>query len=149
MGAALFPRRCDDYAGAVGLVGCVEGLKLVTPTLSAYIVPISVADPGAAVRHPVRMAPAQWRVFFGPITALWFIVMGVAGIMHISDDFGILAAFNPWYAINFLLNEGIFGVVVLGAVFLTVTGAEALTPTSAILAGGRSSGPGSPWCFRR
>jgi len=64
--------------------------------------------------------------YFGPITALWFIVLAIVGISHISDDFGILAAFNPYYAVSFLMHEGFFGVIVLGAVFLTLTGAEAL-----------------------
>ena len=54
------------------------------------------------------------------------IVMGIGGINHISDDLGILASFNPYYAVLFMLNEGYVGLVVLGAVFLTVTGAEAL-----------------------
>jgi KUP system potassium uptake protein len=64
--------------------------------------------------------------FFGPIMALWFIVLSIAGINHITDDYGILAAFNPYYAVHFLFHAGYVGIVVLGAVFLTVTGAEAL-----------------------
>src|SRR5690606_32585857 len=50
----------------------------------------------------------------------------LGGIEHISDDLGIFSAFNPWYAVLFMVNEGYVGLVVLGAVFLTVTGAEAL-----------------------
>ena len=64
--------------------------------------------------------------FFGPITALWFIVMALGGILHISDDFEILSAFNPTHAITFMIDEGWLGIIVLGAVFLTVTCAEAL-----------------------
>jgi KUP system potassium uptake protein len=52
--------------------------------------------------------------------------MGAGGIAHLFDDLSILAAFNPWHAIQFMLREGFVGIVVLGAVFLTVTGAEAL-----------------------
>lgn len=63
---------------------------------------------------------------FGPITLLWFLAMGAAGIAHIGDDLGILAAVNPVYAVVFLWNGGLVGFIVLGAVFLTVTGAEAL-----------------------
>src|SRR3546814_5235913 len=64
--------------------------------------------------------------FFGPIIAAWFIVMGLGGLIHISDDLGILASFNPVHAVQFMMREGYVGIVVLGAVFLTVTGAEAL-----------------------
>ncbi|WP_414709273.1 potassium transporter Kup [Rhizobium sp.] len=124
LGAALFLGDAM-ITPALSVLSAVEGLKLVTPTLSDYIVPISVAILALLFAIQSHGTGAVAR-FFGPITALWFIVMGVAGIMHISDDFGILAALNPWYAVNFLMNEGFLGVVVLGAVFLTVTGAEAL-----------------------
>lgn len=124
LGAALFLGDAM-ITPALSVLSAVEGLKLVTPTLADYIVPISVAILALLFAIQSHGTGAVAR-FFGPITALWFIVMGVAGIMHISDDFGILAALNPWYAVNFLMNEGFLGVVVLGAVFLTVTGAEAL-----------------------
>jgi KUP system potassium uptake protein len=123
-GAALFLGDAM-ITPALSVLSAVEGLKLVTPTLSTYIVPISVAILAFlfAIQSRGTGAVAQ---FFGPITVLWFLVIGFAGLMHIPDDYGILVAFNPWYAVNFLLHEGFFGIVVLGAVFLTVTGAEAL-----------------------
>ncbi|WFU09655.1 potassium transporter Kup [Rhizobium sp. CB3090] len=124
MGAALFLGDAM-ITPALSVLSAVEGLKLVTPTLSDYIVPISVAILALLFAIQSHGTGAVAR-FFGPITALWFIVMGLAGIMHISDDFSILAALNPWYAVSFLVREGFLGVVVLGAVFLTVTGAEAL-----------------------
>ena len=124
LGAALFLGDAM-ITPALSVLSAVEGLKLVTPSLSDYIVPISVAILAMLFAIQSHGTGAVAR-FFGPITAVWFIVMGVAGIMHISDDYGILAALNPWYAINFLMTEGFLGVVVLGAVFLTVTGAEAL-----------------------
>lgn len=124
LGAALFLGDAM-ITPALSVLSAVEGLKLVTPQLSDYIVPISVAILALLFAIQSHGTGAVAR-FFGPITALWFIVMGVVGIMHISDDYGILAAFNPWYAVNFLVKEGFLGVVVLGAVFLTVTGAEAL-----------------------
>ncbi|WP_371110670.1 potassium transporter Kup [Rhizobium sp. RCC_161_2] len=124
LGAALFLGDAM-ITPALSVLSAVEGLKLVTPTLSDYIVPISVAILALLFAIQSHGTGAVAR-FFGPITAIWFIVMGVAGIMHIADDYGILAALNPWYAVNFLMNEGFLGVVVLGAVFLTVTGAEAL-----------------------
>ncbi|CAN7190199.1 potassium transporter Kup [Rhizobium rhizogenes] len=124
LGAALFLGDAM-ITPALSVLSAVEGLKLVTPTLSDYIVPISVAILALLFAIQSHGTGAVAR-FFGPITVIWFLVMGIAGIMHISDDFGILAALNPWYAVNFLMNEGFLGVVVLGAVFLTVTGAEAL-----------------------
>ena len=57
---------------------------------------------------------------------LWFLALGLAGLTHIADDPGVLAAFNPAYAVAFLATHGIIGLVTLGAVFLAVTGAEAL-----------------------
>ncbi|GAC1041796.1 potassium transporter Kup [Rhizobium sp. No.120] len=124
LGAALFLGDAM-ITPALSVLSAVEGLKLVTPQLSDYIVPISVAILALLFAIQSHGTGAVAR-FFGPITALWFIVMGVAGIMHISDDYSILAALNPWYAVSFLMREGFLGVVVLGAVFLTVTGAEAL-----------------------
>jgi KUP system potassium uptake protein len=123
-GAALFLGDAM-ITPALSVLSAVEGLKLVTPQLSPYIVPISVAILAVLFAIQSRGTGAVAK-FFGPITAIWFLVIGFAGLAHIPDDYGILVAFNPWYAINFLLHEGFFGVVVLGAVFLTVTGAEAL-----------------------
>ena len=124
LGAALFLGDAM-ITPALSVLSAVEGLKLVTPQLSDYIVPISVAILALLFAIQSHGTGAVAR-FFGPITALWFIVMGLVGIMHISDDYSILAALNPWYAVTFLMREGFLGVVVLGAVFLTVTGAEAL-----------------------
>lgn len=124
LGAALFLGDAM-ITPALSVLSAVEGLKLVTPQLSDYIVPISVVILAMLFAIQSHGTGAVAR-FFGPITAVWFIVMGLVGIMHISDDYSILAALNPWYAVSFLLREGFLGVVVLGAVFLTVTGAEAL-----------------------
>jgi KUP system potassium uptake protein len=72
-----------------------------------------------------RFGTASIGKMFGPIMGIWFGMLAVLGILHISDDFAILKAFNPYYGINFLLNydEGFW---LLGAVFLCTTGAEAL-----------------------
>jgi KUP system potassium uptake protein len=123
-GAALFLGDAM-ITPALSVLSAVEGVKLMAPSLSAYIVPISA---GILVMLFVFQSHGTGVMarFFGPITALWFIVMAIAGISHISDDYGILAAFNPYYAVSFLLHEGFYGIIVLGAVFLTVTGAEAL-----------------------
>src|SRR5437660_7050014 len=57
---------------------------------------------------------------------IWFSVLAIMGVVHISDDPSVLAAINPWYGIQFLLSHGTIGLVTLGAVFLAVTGGEAL-----------------------
>ena len=68
-------------------------------------------------------AVAAW---FGPITAVWFVAIAVGGLAHVMDDPGILAAIGPAHGVRFLLNHGVAGLLALGAVFLAVTGAEAL-----------------------
>jgi KUP system potassium uptake protein len=68
-------------------------------------------------------AVAAW---FGPITFIWFIALAAGGLAHLVDDPSILAALSPAYGVRFLLAHGHVGLVALGAVFLTVTGAEAL-----------------------
>ena len=70
---------------------------------------------------------ARVSALFGPVCVLWFVVIGGLGLWHIADEPGILRALNPWYAVAFLATHGMLGLFVLGAVFLTVTGAEALT----------------------
>jgi len=124
IGAALFLGD-SMITPALSVLSAVEGLKLVTPDLERFIVPISagILIGIFAVQSHGTGAVAK---FFGPITAVWFLVMALGGVFHIADDFGILSAFNPWHAVHFLLREGFLGIVVLGAVFLTVTGAEAL-----------------------
>ncbi|HCL64305.1 MAG TPA: potassium transporter Kup [Rhizobium sp.] len=124
IGAALFLGDAM-ITPALSVLSAVEGLKLVAPQLSDYIVPISVGILIALFAIQSRGTGAVANLF-GPITTIWFIVMALGGIVHISDDFGILTAFNPFYAARFLWLDGFLGFVVLGAVFLTVTGAEAL-----------------------
>ncbi|MCB1413916.1 MAG: potassium transporter Kup [Xanthobacteraceae bacterium] len=110
---------------AISVLSAVEGLKLVTPALDHYVVPLTVAILillfSVQSRGTARVATA-----FGPVMVLWFIVIAVLGVMHISDDPTVLWAINPWYAIHFLLNHGVIGLVIMGLVFLSVTGGEAL-----------------------
>src|SRR6185295_1892978 len=65
-------------------------------------------------------------ILFGPITMLWFIAIAIAGGIHLFDDPGVFAAINPYYGIKFLASHHFIGLVTLGAVFLAVTGGEAL-----------------------
>jgi KUP system potassium uptake protein len=124
IGAALFLGDAM-ITPALSVLSAVEGLKLVTPALSEAVLPISIVILIGLFAIQSQGTGLVAR-FFGPITLVWFIVMGAGGIAHISDDLSILKAFNPLYAVTFMLDEHFVGVVVLGAVFLTVTGAEAL-----------------------
>ncbi|MQX40772.1 potassium transporter Kup [Sinorhizobium meliloti] len=124
LGAALFIGDAM-ITPALSVLSAVEGLKLVTPALHDYVLPISTAIIVLLFAVQSRGTGAV-SVFFGPITLIWFLVMAAAGIAHIGDDLSILAAFNPVHAVTFLWDAGLVGFIVLGAVFLTVTGAEAL-----------------------
>ena len=110
---------------AISVLSAVEGLKLVTPAFEPYVLPLSLA---ILVGLFVVQSHGTARVatFFGPITAFWFTVMALGGLSHLAEDLSILAAFNPAHGIGFLLNHGTAGLLALGAVFLAVTGAEAL-----------------------
>jgi KUP system potassium uptake protein len=110
---------------ALSVLSAVEGLKFVAPSLTQYVVPISVVILVLLFAVQSR-GTAAVSAFFGPITAVWFVTMAAIGIYHISDDFSVLQAFNPYYGAWFLFNSGMVGFIVLGSVFLAVTGAEAL-----------------------
>ncbi|KMO31938.1 potassium transport protein Kup [Methylobacterium variabile] len=110
---------------AISVLSAVEGLKLATPAFEPYVLPLSLAiliGLFAVQSH----GTARVAIVFGPLTAFWFLVMALGGLSHIADEPGIVAAFNPAHGIDFLLGHGTAGLLALGAVFLAVTGAEAL-----------------------
>jgi KUP system potassium uptake protein len=110
---------------AISVLSAVEGLKLATPALEHYVVPLTVFI--LVVLFSVqRGGTARVASAFGPVMIVWFASLSIMGIVHISDDPTILAAINPLYGIEFLLSHGAIGLVTLGAVFLAVTGGEAL-----------------------
>ncbi|MFL6813345.1 MAG: potassium transporter Kup [Bradyrhizobium sp.] len=110
---------------AISVLSAVEGLKLAAPALEHYVVPLTVFILvvlfGVQSGGTARVASA-----FGPVMVVWFSALALMGLVHISDDPSVLAAINPWYGIQFLLTHGTIGMVTLGAVFLAVTGGEAL-----------------------
>jgi KUP system potassium uptake protein len=124
LGAALFLGDAM-ITPALSVLSAVEGLKLVAPELSRFVIIISVVILVGLFAVQARGTGAVAKAF-GPIMLIWFMVMGLGGLAHIADDPRIFAAFNPWNAVWFVFNGGWAGFVVLGAVFLTVTGAEAL-----------------------
>lgn len=110
---------------ALSVLSAIEGLKVVTPAFDAYVVPLTVLVLVSLFAVQSR-GTASVATFFGPIMLLWFAAIAAAGIWHVAQDPKVLLAFNPWYGVNFLLHHGIIGFYTLGAVFLVVTGAEAL-----------------------
>ena len=110
---------------ALSVLSAIEGVKIVTPTFDPYVVPLTVAI--LIVLFAVQSrGTASVAALFGPIMMIWFAAIAVGGIWHIASDPSVLVAINPAYGIRFLAGHGIIGLVTLGAVFLAVTGAEAL-----------------------
>jgi KUP system potassium uptake protein len=110
---------------AISVLSAVEGLKLATPAFEHYVVPLTIVIL-VALFAIQRRGTANVAAFFGPIMAVWFATLAVVGLLHLSDDPGVLAAINPAYAISFMIGHGMIALVTLGAVFLVVTGGEAL-----------------------
>ena len=110
---------------AISVLGAVEGLNIVTPRLSAYVVEITLVIL-VVLFAAQRFGTATVGRAFGPLTLVWFLVIGLLGLRSIVDTPQVLAALNPLHGLRFLLHHGTHGFVALGAVFLSVTGAEAL-----------------------
>jgi KUP system potassium uptake protein len=110
---------------ALSVLSAIEGLKVATPAFDPYVVPLTVVIL-VGLFAMQRRGTAKVGALFGPVTTIWFIAIASIGIWHIASDPAILLAFNPFYGIEFLVHHGVIGLFTLGAVFLTVTGAEAL-----------------------
>jgi KUP system potassium uptake protein len=110
---------------AITVLSAVEGLNVVTPVLERYVVPVAVAILiGIFViqRHGTHRVGA----FFGPVMVIWFIVLAVLGLRWIATNLSVVTALDPRHAVRFFAEHGWRGFVVLGSVFLVVTGGEAL-----------------------
>ncbi|MCY1229835.1 Low affinity potassium transport system protein kup [compost metagenome] len=113
IGAALFIGDAM-ITPALSVMSALEGMKLVTPALEDYVLPLAAAVMVAlfAVQSKGTQAVAK---FFGPITVVWFLAMAWGGLIHIGDDWTILEALNPINALWFVTHAGWAGLVVLGA----------------------------------
>lgn len=110
---------------AISVLSAIEGVRIITPLFKPYIVPLTIIILGGLFLLQ-RQGSARVGGLFGPIILIWFCVLAVFGSIQILRSPQVLVAVSPWYALKFfLLNRG-HGFVVLGAVFLVVTGAEAL-----------------------
>jgi KUP system potassium uptake protein len=110
---------------AISVLSAVEGLKLASPGFEDYVAPLTVVILIALFAGQSR-GTAKVAALFGPVMVVWFVSIAIMGAMHIFDDPHVLLAMNPLYGVMFLLNHGEIGLVTLGAVFLAVTGGEAL-----------------------
>jgi KUP system potassium uptake protein len=124
IGAAMFLGD-SMITPAISVLSAVEGLNLATPAFEHFVVPLTIVIL-TLLFMVQRRGTASVASFFGPVMAIWFVVLAVTGLLHISDDPGVLLAINPYYAIWFVAGHGTIGLVTLGAVFLAVTGGEAL-----------------------
>ena len=110
---------------AITVLGAVEGLKVVTPLFEPYVMLISLGIIIGLFLIQSKGTATIGKVF-GPVILLWFIVLAVMGVYGISMNTGIFAALNPGHGVSFLLENKFHGFVVLGSIFLVVTGGEAL-----------------------
>ena len=124
IGAAMFLGD-SVITPAISVLSAVEGLKLVTPAFEHYVLPLTVAILIALFAVQSR-GTARVAAFFGPVMVVWFVAIAIAGLLHLRDDPGVFAAINPVYAVSFVSTHGQIGLITLGAVFLVVTGGEAL-----------------------
>ncbi|MBT9528232.1 MAG: potassium transporter Kup [Rhizobacter sp.] len=123
-GAALFYGD-SVITPAISVLSAVEGLEVVTPAFKPYVLPISLAvlvGLFAVQRHGTALVGK----FFGPVIVLWFVALGIAGVVQIVQTPQILAALNPVHAFEFLQVRGWHLFVVMGSIVLALTGAEAL-----------------------
>jgi KUP system potassium uptake protein len=110
---------------AISVLGAIEGLEVVTPVFGAYVVPITVAIL-VALFAIQRFGTHRVGGLFGPIVIVWFVSIATLGVVWIVRAPAVLGAFDPRHALTFFADNGFTGFAVLGAVFLVVTGGEAL-----------------------
>jgi KUP system potassium uptake protein len=110
---------------AISVLSALEGLKLPAPALAPYILPLAVAVL-VGLFSLQRKGTAVIGRLFGPVMLVWFLSIGTLGAISVLEHPGILLALDPRYGVHYLATHGFAGFTVLGAVFLSATGAEAL-----------------------
>src|SRR5690242_4375075 len=124
VGAALFYGDAL-ITPAVSVLSAIEGLDEYNPVFGPVVVPLTAII--LIVLFSVQMrGTARVAVVFGPVMCVWFVAIALPGFYYVGVNPKILLAFNPVYGVEFLLQHGMIGLATLGAVFLAVTGAEAL-----------------------
>ncbi|WP_407179123.1 potassium transporter Kup [Bradyrhizobium sp. STM 3562] len=110
---------------AISVLSALEGLNMATPVLQPYVVPTAVVILFALFAIQSQGTSTIGHLF-GPVMLAWFAIMAVMGIFGVAKHPSVFAALNPIYGLSYLFSNGLTGFLVLGAVFLCVTGAEAL-----------------------
>ncbi len=110
---------------AISVLSAMEGLEVAAPGMHAYVLPLTITVLVVFFSFQRRGTSGLGAVF-GPVLLLWFGSLGVLGAVSLVQSPGVLAALNPLYAVGFFAHNGWHGFLVLGAVFLAVTGGEAL-----------------------
>lgn len=110
---------------AISVLSAIEGLEVATPTLKPYVLPLTILILVLLFSFQY-FGTAKVGRLFGPIVILWFATLGALGVYHIAQRPEILAALNPLWGLQYVVNNPGISFVVLGSVFLAVTGAEAL-----------------------
>ncbi len=110
---------------AISVLSAVEGVQIIAPAFKELVIPVTIIVLVALFLFQ-HHGTAKVGTLFGPIIFVWFVVIGLLGLAEIIRFPQILKAILPWYGISFLLSNHLQGFMVLGAVFLSVTGAEAL-----------------------
>ncbi|MDN5862370.1 MAG: KUP/HAK/KT family potassium transporter, partial [Salinisphaera sp.] len=110
---------------AITVLSAIEGLSIATHAFEPYIVPIAVGILIGLFALQKRGSGAVGRLF-GPVMLLWFITIGLLGLASVVQNPAVLAAINPLYAVAFFTDNGFMSFLVLGSVFLALTGGEAL-----------------------
>jgi KUP system potassium uptake protein len=124
LGAALFFGD-GMITPAISVLGAVEGLEVANPGLREWVVPISIVLL-CGLFYFQRFGTGTVGKTFGPVMLLWFVVMGVLGLVHVIAQPGILRALSPTYAVTFFLHDTGTAFLSLGSVVLAITGSEAL-----------------------
>jgi len=110
---------------AISVLSALEGLNIAAPALESYVVPAAVAIL-VLLFAAQPLGTSRIGVAFGPIMACWFVAIGALGLWGLVQNPSVLLAFNPYYGFQLLATSGFNGFLVLGGIFLCVTGAEAL-----------------------
>ena len=110
---------------AISVLSAVEGLTVITPRLGIAVIPLTLVILITLFLIQKKGTTKVGRIY-GPIMAFWFVTIAALGIAEIAHAPRILAAVNPWYAIQYFAANGFSGLIILGAIVLVVTGGEAL-----------------------
>jgi KUP system potassium uptake protein len=110
---------------AISVLSAIEGVNVVAPAFKPFVMPIAVVIL-LCLFAAQRFGTEKIGHAFGPVMLLWFLVIAALGLMSIARHPGVVAALDPLYAVRFLVHSGSEGALVLGGVFLCITGGEAL-----------------------